>query len=251
MDTNKDLINDNFKTNLPDLAKRYISIINKTTYDQSYVGKIVNNKDIQKLGRCKIRVYGIFGNEIPDDDLPWAIPDFEYIGSSLGSFIVPEIGTLVNVYFRDGDLYFPHYTTKILDKNNISQEKDEDYPDTMVFYETTNGDYFKINRKTFESIERHASGIFITKDINGNITIDTTDCNTGNLTIISNGDINVKANNINLDAPIGVKINASKIEFPKGPVVPDSAGGPFNCLLFDPLTGVPHSGNIEYGIYTP
>ena len=48
--------------------------------DGSYTGKVVNNNDPDKEGKCRIRVYGVFGDEVPDDDLPWALPDFNFVG---------------------------------------------------------------------------------------------------------------------------------------------------------------------------
>lgn len=161
-----------------------------------YPGKIINNKDPKKLGRCQIRVYGVYDDAIPDEDLPWAIPDFTFTGSTLGSFIVPTVDSIVNVYLDNGDLYTPKYTTKVLQKDslsNMSSTYDKDYPNTMVFFETDNGDYFKINRKTLEAEFRHASGLIITIDKDGDLTVNTNVAENGNVNIMIKGNVNVYA----------------------------------------------------------
>ena len=84
-----------------------------------YVGKIVDNKDPDKKGRCKVKVYGIF-DEVPNDDLPWAMPDFNFIGSTMGSFVVPPINTIVRIYFDNNDIYLPHYSTKVIEESKLS-----------------------------------------------------------------------------------------------------------------------------------
>ena len=67
---------------------------------------------------------------------------------------MPEIGTAVEVTFDDGDLYEPKYGVKVLDTENLNFEadKDEDYPDSVIFYESKNGDYMKVNRFFVENL---------------------------------------------------------------------------------------------------
>lgn len=161
-----------------------------------YVGKIVNNDDPEKLGRCQIRVYGVYDDAIPAEDLPWAIPDFSFTGSTLGSFIVPTVDSIVNVYFDNNDMYTPKYTTKVLQKDslsNMTSTYDKDYPNTMVFFETDNGDYFKINRKTLEAEFRHASGLILTIDRDGNVNCDNSISEDGNVNISVNGNVQISA----------------------------------------------------------
>ena len=146
-----------------------------------YTGRVVDNDDPNREGRCKIRVFGKYTEEIPDEDLPWATPDFNFIGSSMGSFVVPPNDALVKVYFDNDDFYNPRYTTKVFNRNStkFSAGIDEDYPNTMVFYETDNGDYFKINRQTNEATFRHASGLLVNIDSRGNIELNTKNTEVG------------------------------------------------------------------------
>ena len=206
---------------LAGLLKKFVDTREQKTQLQFYTGFVVNNADPDKLGRCKIRVMSVFGDIIPDDDLPWAIPDFNFIGSSLGSFVVPPIDGLVKVYFDNNDYHTPRYTTKVIETNrlNFTAGKDEDYPDTMVFFETDDGEYFKINRKTYTSTYRHASGLMVIIDKLGNLTIDNKKVGEGNVTInvegnttlncggnidaIAEGDVTVQGNSIKLKTQDG------------------------------------------------
>ena len=152
---------------------------------------------------------------------PWATPDFNFIGGSNGSFIVPPINALVRVYFDNNDVYAPMYTTKAFNKGTtFSGDISEDYPDTMVFFETDQGEYFKINRKTQKTTYKHSSGTTVIIDVNGNITIDNTATEAGALTINIQGSANINTvgdtsviaeGNVNVDgATVNLGNNASK-----------------------------------------
>ncbi len=216
------------------VANKFVNPNNSTFYP----GKIVNNEDPEKLGRCQIRVYGVYDEAIPDEDLPWAIPDFTFTGSTLGSFIVPTIDSIVNVYLDNNDMYTPKYTTKVLQKDslsNMSSTYDKDYPNTMVFFETDNGDYFKINRKTLEAEFRHASGLIITIDKEGNANFDNSVASEGNVNLSVTGDVQVSAQG---------DIKLSTLE---GNIYLQSASG--DTALWQPnilpkcmFTGLPHGG---------
>lgn len=91
----------------------------KELVEQSYIGRIVSVDDELKIGRCKIRVYGLYGNDnenlgvIPDEDLPWAYPHYDMcFGSETGSgrFSTPKMNAKVRVIL-DGDQYHPRYFT--------------------------------------------------------------------------------------------------------------------------------------------
>lgn len=141
---------------------------------RSYVGRVVDNNDPNKIGRCRVRVFGIFTEEIPDKELPWAIPEFAFRGSKVGSFVVPPVDTLVRVFFDCGEIYLPIYTTKVIDTNNMPTQKDTDYPDNMVMFETDEGDYLTVNRKSKVTTYNHNSGVKIIIDQDGKVTIEGT-----------------------------------------------------------------------------
>jgi len=120
--TLEETMKESFDTDFSDLEK------------DIYSGKVVDNNDPDRLGKCRIRVYSIYGNEIPDEDLPWALPDFNFVGSLVGSFVVPPVGAIVKVYFDKGDIYLPHYTTKAVDNKHLPTQKDKYYPNNMVYW---------------------------------------------------------------------------------------------------------------------
>ena len=186
-----------------------------TDYNNHFNAKVVDNNDPGKLGRCRMRILGVHGDKIQDEHLPWVLPDFGFVGSLKGSFIVPPIGAIVSVYFEDGDRYLPRYTRKVVDENNMPSDKDEDYPDNMIFYETDNGDKFMINRKKKTTKLEHSSGTTIEIDAVGKLSI----------------------NHVG-DYEINQSI-CDNIAFPQ-----KAAPGPFCGLPYCMYTGSPHQSTI-------
>lgn len=165
-------INNLFRSELSNVVDETLFNNDGDNYYGNYVGRVVNNEDPEKLGRCQIRVFCVFEeNRIKDEDLPWAMPDMNFIGSKVGSFVVPPVGAIVKVYFNNGDIYQPHYTTKILDKNNLPSRRMKKYPNNIVFFETDNGDYFEIDRENSTTKFNHKSGTNITIYSNGDVSI--------------------------------------------------------------------------------
>ena len=198
---------------LSDVMKNYLDKnVDEEQYDDFYIAKVMNNNDPDKEGKVQVRIYRRHSQNIKDNDLPWAIPDFNFIGSKVGSFIVPPVNTLITVYFDVGDVYLPHYIAKAYDATNLPTQKDKDYPNNMVFFETDSGSYFTININTNLTTLHHNSGSEITMDSSGMVTIKATSVNiphTGNAAVI-----------------------------------PDTTGGPFCALIVDPITGAPHQGTM-------
>lgn len=81
----------------------------------TYLGKVLENDDPEFLGRCKILVYGKFGNNeeaIPTEDIPWATPYRPLsFGSDSGSgaFSTPKKDSIVKVVFDGGSIHHPKY----------------------------------------------------------------------------------------------------------------------------------------------
>jgi len=236
-------------------------------YDGMFTGIIVDNNDPDKIGKCKIRVWGVHSDNIQDKDLPWAFPDFGFIGGLKGSFVIPPIDCLVNVYFERGDIYIPRYSNKVLNQNSFPTNKNTDYPDNMIFYETDNGDKYEINRKKKTTLLEHSSRtklfiddkeITITHNNGSLITINKQKIeakhNNGSNLIIDNTKVEVKHNNgstITMDVAGNIKIKATlAIELEHGlmtksngkTVIP-TGSGPF-CALPSCILGAPHAGNI-------
>lgn len=228
-------------SSLDGLIQRYLdisSLSKPTSSGNFFAAKVVDNNDSEKLGRVRVMVYGKFEG-IPDQDLPWAVPDFNI----LGEFKVPEVNSLVTVYFRDNDLYCPHYTTKVVKSDELSEERLEDYPNTVVFFETSDGEFFKINKKTQETVYRHSSGALLTINKNGQVTLNTQQTTTGTLSLNIRGNVTVECNGAaSVTSLTSISVNAPLINSPSGVVAPTGSG--FMCAMpIDPLTGAPQVGN--------
>jgi len=169
--------------NIETLLRDFINKHMEEKYNKFYVGKVVDNNDPERKYRCRIRVYGIYGDQIPDEDLPWAIGDMGFVGSNIGSVVIPPIDAIVRVRFENGDIYSPVYISKVFDNNNQSFEVEENYPDKILFFETDNGDYFTIDRKTFETSYHTATGVLITVDAEGSVTVNTEDTEIGTIAV--------------------------------------------------------------------
>lgn len=225
-----------------DLKKLLKNIIDeKTLQTKTHVGKVEDNADPLQEGRCKVRVYGMHSDNIPTDDLPWAVQDNTFLGSTKGSFIVPPVDALVNVIFQDDDIYNPRYTTKVIsDSNKVSNSlkaiSSDNSPDTMVFFELDNGEFFKINRKTGETQYHHSSGMDIIVQDNGDVSISTTNASSGNITINTPNNISVNAGgnaDIIADGNVSVKSTLGFINLGDGVT-------PVNNLPACLVTGAPH-----------
>lgn len=190
-----------------ELAKDIFSMMREfletddSSYDNNYVGVVEDNNDPSKYGRCKIRVHGLY-DDMATEDMPWAIPKNALPIGPAGSFIVPELGTVVEVIFDDGDIYEPTYTNKLLDvkNNNFKADKDEDYPNSLIFYETSNGDYLKVNRAKGEFILKTGAGVFLKMCQDGSIFIDNRTSNDGNADVYLKGNFTIdnRLGNLNL-----------------------------------------------------
>lgn len=195
----------------PDIKNLLTELVKREMHFQSlnfYSGIVVDNNDPEQLGRCRIRVFGLHEDSIPDKALPWALPDDKFVGSFVGSMIIPPKEALVRVYFDKGDIYSPVYTTKIPevgpDKKYKSRHISRDYPDTLLFFETDKGDYFTINKRRSEITFHSAGGAMIRIDNKGNISIDTTEADVlygGGVKLEVNGDVQLKTvGDVTIDA---------------------------------------------------
>lgn len=74
-------------------------------------GIVVDNRApaTEPPGSVKVRVPDIHGSviEVPDSDLPWAIPNFMFAGANCGLIGVPPLNAMVNVIFKHGDARWP------------------------------------------------------------------------------------------------------------------------------------------------
>ena len=219
-----------FNKSIDEFQKEFLTDDFRDYYGEVYTGKVINNKDPLKLGRCQIRVYSVYEDTIPDSDLPWAIPNMEFVGSKIGSFIVPPVDTIVTVIFDKGDIYIPRYTTKTVDKATPSKLSSTDYPNTMVFFETDEGDSFTLNRKDGKSNFTHRSGSIVTIDKDN---IKLTHASGSTITMAPSGEVTIEAKTIN--------VKGKTVNMPSTNVGTMPNPGPFCMLPACLFTGATHT----------
>lgn len=141
-------------------------------YSGMYRGEVVDNIDPDQAGRVRVRVFGIFKDEILDADLPWAVPAmpiFTGSGSGYGNFAVPEIGTHVFVFFESGDVYQPTYFAEAPNKvHGLPSERTTNYPNRRI-QKTKSGIVIMIDDKDNVVKIIHPTGKYFEINENGNV----------------------------------------------------------------------------------
>jgi len=180
----------------------------KKVADMTYLGTVEDNNDPEKLGRVRVRIAPY--TDFLTDQLPWACPILGSCGNSsnAGGLNVPEIGSHVRVEFPSKDLTAPYYRGAELNKLNKVTLFDEDYPNTYG-YKDSNGNFYKVNKKTgiidfrhesSSSMQVTADGSLVVSLRNGvNFTLSSYGCfelDTGNLEVNNkvDGSLEVKSN---------------------------------------------------------
>jgi hypothetical protein len=119
-----------------------------------FIGKVVDNDDPEREGRCKIMIFGLFETEDPVLDgknkptgetkkteisveaIPWAHPSgrkmFAGGDGGFADISVPKIGTVVRVQFAEGELYSPEYTAIQTVNPAVSAELEASYLNSHV-----------------------------------------------------------------------------------------------------------------------
>ena len=186
---------------------------------KKWTGIVLNNNDPEKIGRVQIKIYGFY-DDLALNNIPWAVPDIQSWTSTKGNFIVPELNTILRGYFDNGDEMKPIYDAVAFNSSYTSKDGDffdwyqrtEDYPHSMVLFQTDQKDYLVMNKKTGELAFTHHTGTVMRIDPNGNIEIGTGVYEDGpaNLNVSISGNINLTAmGNIQISAMKDVDINST------------------------------------------
>lgn len=221
-----------------DLSKRFGNIeddwmagssladFNSTENNKTWTGKVIQNDDPLKLGRVKIKIFGIY-DEVSDAAIPWALPQTSYLGASSSNLIVPPLDSIVRGFFENGDMYKPIYSSIITQEDPTSAAADSllgrrgpgdsimdyaiknDYPHTMVLMKTDEGEGVTLNRKNGTMKINHRSGLKMQIDPNGSITIEQSMSKKINTSGAAKMDITLEGD-FNLTANGEVTINAQK-----------------------------------------
>lgn len=142
---------------------------------QDLVGVVVDNADPEKRQRVRVRIPQLH-RTLPDDKLPWAIPDASQsranAGGGAGSVNVPVKGAKIYVRFEENDPHNPRYagspTTDDVNKDN--ELLNENYPHTRGSIDDA-GNRISTNSENEVLDFVHKSGSTVHIDANGKISV--------------------------------------------------------------------------------
>jgi hypothetical protein len=190
-----------------------------------FFGEVVNVKDDpKKLGRVKVRVFGVY-DDIKDEDLPWAqivVPVTTGVHEGKGQYLGILVGTQVFGMFLDGqNSQLPMVIGTVPKKGDANPKADANYPTNKV-YQTETGHYkeyddtpgaerIKEAHKSGTYYEMQADGsivTFITKDNYSIVLGDESVTIAGKVTINVGGDVDLTAGgNVSINAK-NIKLNS-------------------------------------------
>jgi uncharacterized protein (DUF2345 family) len=193
-----------------------------------WVGVVEDNADPLTLGRCKVRIFGYHPpkntNLVPTEDLPWATTIHPVNTRNL--YAPLEKGDWVFGFFLDALSaqepaiigYYPSVPEE--SEKNFSDiiEKSRNFARVHTANNSSNTYCWEIGNNIIEVVKesaneanghiliQHATGAKINVDTDGNILVYTAN---SNITVqTDNGDIDLKAKNINLTAQDNINIDA-------------------------------------------
>lgn len=92
---------------VPELERTVAELVRQVEhrYHGKYRGLVIENRDPEQLGRLKVQVPSVLGDQVVTG---WALPCVPYGGmAGQGLLAVPDVGAGVWVEFEEGDLEFP------------------------------------------------------------------------------------------------------------------------------------------------
>jgi hypothetical protein len=199
--------------NLPDFIQR------EDLLDQTYLGKVVDNNDPLKLGRVKCEIQGLLVG--PKEKLPWiAQRTLSSMGGKLGrgSFVVPDIGSELEIIFPYCDIYIGFYIGHWQSSTTHLTDFDANYPNMWGLVDQG----FKIiyNNQTKDFKIEHPEGTVLNIASNGDVNINTTkkvNINSSDADINTSGNANINAGgSINVNAGGTASINGSQVILANG-----------------------------------
>jgi uncharacterized protein involved in type VI secretion and phage assembly len=180
----------------------------RTDQDKLYgvvVGVVTNNQDPDNLGRVKVKIPRISG----EDESAWARVVSFMAGKEQGAFFLPEVDDEVLVVFEHGDINMPYIIGSLWNGKDTPPETNSDGENNIRVIKSRSGHIIRLNDKDGEEkIE------IIDKSEKNSIEISTKD---NSITITSekdiainapNGKLTIEATDIEMKASASVKVEA-------------------------------------------
>jgi hypothetical protein len=225
--------------NLESVVANLVQKVERRFYGK-YRGFVVENEDPENLGRLRLLVPSVLGNEVVTG---WAMPCVPYGGmANQGFLFIPEVGAGVWVEFEEGDLEFPIWVGTFWskpgggselpkpNKANGEEEGDVQSPPT---------------RKIIKTVRGHTLQL---EDAEGEERIIISDGEAENLLVFSKSGITLqnKGNSITMtDNGIVIKdANSNKLtQDSSGIIIEDKSG---NKITMDALSGgIPGTSGVK------
>ncbi|MCG7848044.1 MAG: phage baseplate assembly protein V [ANME-2 cluster archaeon] len=191
------------------------------------VGIVTNNKDTEKLGRVKVKIPRISG----EDESNWARVISFMAGKERGAFFLPEIDDEVLVAFEYGDINMPYVIGSLWNGKDVPPENNSDGKNNIRVIRSRSGhvitlddsdgsEQIKIMDKTNKNMiiidaKNNTISIKSDKDIellapNGKVTIEAMDLETkstastkieatSSLDVKASGNLNIKGAMVNIN----------------------------------------------------
>jgi hypothetical protein len=215
-----------------------------------WMGIVEDNSDPEFIGRCKVRIFGLFDGrqddrvdnspyKISTGDLPWCYPgNGQFFSSSgenrgAGNLSVPKKNSVVKVRFNGGNLYSPEYFS-VQDVNpDLSAEIKDSYLDShVVLYDKDQ--QLKILYKPALGVQIFHKDSNITINPDSSITIEHKD--TQSIIELVGGTINIVANStINVTSNTKIQAESSESIFNGSTVTKLGPSPQYSAVLAEPL----------------
>jgi uncharacterized protein involved in type VI secretion and phage assembly len=150
---------------------------NCPTFYGKYRGVVIDNEDEDGLGRVRVKVLDVWG----ENESGWAMPSLPYAGDGVGLYLIPPIDAFVWIEFEHGDPEYPIWTGCFW-LSNISVPVEATGPDikmlkteagTIILDDSPNSGGITIETTDGKTITMNSEGIIITNgeaiiEISGN-----------------------------------------------------------------------------------
>lgn len=223
----------------------------KPKEDLSFTGVVVDNLDPLKL--CRVRVRISLYEDLDVELIPWARPELPFfLGLSSKSIMcsVPEVGSWVDVKFKEKDKKQPTYCGTAPNLKNICNffSDDEDYPNVYGFIDSVNN-FFRINKIKKTIQVRHSSSSNVLFNENGSLkavladgTVIEADVIAHNVSISCSNKIIMNCKDLEVNASENVLINTPIITIDGEEVVTGNIVAPDVIVSDKSVNGHAHGG---------